>query len=85
MLISSIVVFAQCFDFFSFNDDADENSFFTVFATADDEEFSLAIFVATNDEKYEESDVFDVFSSLDEDEADENKYSDSESFSIVCL
>ena len=81
MLISSIVVFAQCFDFFFFNDDANENSFSTVFATTDDEEFS----VTTNDEKYEKSNVFDVFSFFDENETNENKYFDSKSFSIVCL
>ena len=69
MLISSIVVFFQCFDFVVFKDDTDESNFSIVFAATDDVE----------------SIVFEVFSSLDEDETNENKYSCSESFSIIRL
>ena len=69
MLISSIVVFAQCFDFVVFKDDADESSSSTVFAATDDVK----------------SIVFEIFSSLDENEANENRYSCSESFSITRL
>ena len=69
MLISSIVVFFQCFDFVVFKGDADESNSSTVSATTDDVK----------------SVVFEVFSSLDENEANEDKYSCSKSFSITRL
>ena len=63
---------------FFFKNDANENSFFIVFVTTNDENF----FITTNNEK---SNVFETFLFFNENKTNENKYFHSTSFSIICL